>query len=179
MAGMKGQHSKLFVFVTALLVLGWATPALQAQLTTTQTIEGLVTDATGAVIPGANVTMTNVDTGVTSSVQTNETGNYRFSYVPVGNYDVTCELDGFKTNAARGIRVETSPPRYGGTSPWKSAMSPRRLRSRPAPSRSTPKTRRSPRRSTIAVSHSFRLTAVTLCSWPYWFPACSSDSARG
>ena len=93
--------------LAALLIVGWA-PNLQAQLSTTQTIEGLVTDATGAVIPGATVTMTNVDTGIVTTVTTNETGNYRFSYVPVGNYSVRCELGGFKTQSVSGVRVETT-----------------------------------------------------------------------
>ncbi len=93
--------------LAALLIVGWA-PNLQAQLSTTQTIEGLVTDATGAVIPGATVTMTNVDTGIVTTVTTNETGNYRFSYVPVGNYSVRCELGGFKTQSVSGVLVETT-----------------------------------------------------------------------
>ena len=102
------QLNRALRVVGAFLLLGLITMPLHSQLTTTQTIEGLVTDVTGAVIPGATVTMTNVDTGVTTNVDTNETGNYRFSYVAVGNYEVSCELDGFKTQSATGVRVETT-----------------------------------------------------------------------
>ena len=97
----------LALSLAALLIVAWALN-LHAQLSTTQTIEGLVTDATGAVIPGATVTMTNVDTGIVITVTTYETGNYRFSYVPVGSYSVRCELDGFKTQSVSGVRVETT-----------------------------------------------------------------------
>ena len=90
------------------VLLGLLTLPLYGQRTSTQTIEGLVSDATGAVIPGATVTMTNIDTGITTTVTTNETGNYRFSYVPVGNYTVRCELDGFKTQSMSGVRVATT-----------------------------------------------------------------------
>ena len=94
--------------LAALMLVGLSAPSLHAQRTSTQTIEGLVTDANGAVIPGATVTMANIDTGITTIVTTNETGNYRFSYVPVGNYSVRCELDGFKTQSVSGVRVETT-----------------------------------------------------------------------
>ncbi len=90
------------------VLLGLLTLPLYGQRTSTQAIEGLVTDATGAVISGATVTMTNIDTGITTTVTTNETGNYRFSYVPVGNYSVRCELDGFKTQSVSGVRVATT-----------------------------------------------------------------------
>ena len=63
-------------FIALVLLLGLLTLPLYGQRTSTQTIEGLVTDTTGAVIPGATVIMTNVDTGITTTVTTNETGNY-------------------------------------------------------------------------------------------------------
>jgi hypothetical protein len=75
---------------------------------TTQSVQGLVTDASGAVINGAAVTLTNVDTSVTRTTKTNETGNYSFPLVQVGNYDVKVEMQGFKSELARAIRVETA-----------------------------------------------------------------------
>ncbi len=82
--------------------------ALLLSQSTTQTIEGLVTDSTGAVIGGAKVTITNVATGVTNTVQTNATGGYTFALVPVGNYNVRVEMSGFKTDEVKGLRVETA-----------------------------------------------------------------------
>ena len=105
---LSNRRTESFSFVALVLLLGLLTLPLYGQRTSTQTIEGLVSDATGAAIPGATVTMTNVDTGITTTVTTNETGNYRFSYVPVGNYTVRCELDGFKTQSMSGVRVATT-----------------------------------------------------------------------
>ena len=67
------RKARLFTLIGLVVLLGLVTLPLHAQRTTTQTIEGLVSDATGAVIPGATVTMTNVDTGITTTVNTNET----------------------------------------------------------------------------------------------------------
>ncbi|MFN0171195.1 MAG: TonB-dependent receptor domain-containing protein [Bryobacteraceae bacterium] len=74
----------------------------------TQTIQGLVIDSSGAPVQGANVTIRNVDTGVERSLPTNETGLYSFQLVAVGNYQVRCEMQGFKTQVATGLRVETA-----------------------------------------------------------------------
>src|SRR6202163_1115236 len=75
---------------------------------TTQSIEGLVTDTSGAVIANAKVTITNTATVVTSTASSNTTGNYTFPLVPVGNYDVKAEMAGFKGEEVRGLRVETA-----------------------------------------------------------------------
>ena len=98
-------HRVLFALCVLPILLGLL-PSLYAQ-STTQTVQGLVVDSSGAVIPGAAVTLTNVATGVQQTVQTNETGNYTFTLVPVGSYEVRCESGGFKAEVARGVRVET------------------------------------------------------------------------
>ena len=54
----------------------------------TQSIQGLVTDSTGAFVAGANITTTNQETNVTQTVTSNETGNYTFPLLPVGDYSV-------------------------------------------------------------------------------------------
>jgi len=87
---------------------GLILPALVLAQSQTQSIQGLVTDASGAVVNGAKVTYRNEATGVTATVSTNETGNYSFQLVPVGNYEVKVEMQGFKSEAVRGLRVETA-----------------------------------------------------------------------
>lgn len=72
-----------------------------------QTIQGQVEDTSGAVIVGAKVTMTNLGTGISRSADTNAAGLYSFPLVQVGNYEVKVEIQGFKTETARNIRVET------------------------------------------------------------------------
>jgi hypothetical protein len=60
------------------------------------TVTGRVTDTSGAVTPGATVTVTNVATGVAATATTNETGSYTVPYLTPGNYTVTVELMGFR-----------------------------------------------------------------------------------
>src|SRR5436309_12692320 len=74
---------------------------------TTQSVQGLVTDTSGAIVPGATVTLTNAGTGVSRTVTTNESGNYSFPLIQVGNYDLKVEIAGFKTETIKNIRVET------------------------------------------------------------------------
>src|SRR6266508_5301491 len=59
------------------------------------TITGIVTDESGAVIPNARVTVTNIETKVTREAQTNGEGQYRVPYLSPGKYQVTVESQGF------------------------------------------------------------------------------------
>lgn len=75
---------------------------VQAQ-TTTGTVLGTVVDPSQAVLPGVTVMITNLDTGFARHVVTDAGGRYRADNLPVGNYEVKAELDGFKTSTRRGI----------------------------------------------------------------------------
>ena len=90
------------------LAIALIVPGILVGQSTTQSIEGLVTDTSSAIIADAKVTITNTAMGVTSTVLSNSTGNYTFPLVPVGNYDVKAEMGGFKTEEVRGLRVETA-----------------------------------------------------------------------
>jgi hypothetical protein len=59
-------------------------------------VQGFVLDPSGAAVAGASVTLHNVDTGVENVGKTSESGNYRFSSLPPGNYRVSAEAGGFK-----------------------------------------------------------------------------------
>lgn len=93
------------VRIAAVLVCGMAILFAQSA---TQSIQGLVTDSTGAVVGGAKVMVTNEGTGVSQNVVTNSSGYYNFPLLPVGNYDVRVEMQGFKTETVKGIRLETA-----------------------------------------------------------------------
>src|SRR5438067_7104520 len=69
-------------------------------------IVGTITDASGAIIPGVTITVTNVGTNQTRQVVTNEQGNYEVPLLPIGDYRVTAELPGFKTEVRQGITLE-------------------------------------------------------------------------
>jgi hypothetical protein len=69
------------------------------------TITGRVTDSSGAVVPGASVTVTNEGTKVPSATQTGGTGDYTVPFLQPGIYDVTVSKEGFTTNSQTGINV--------------------------------------------------------------------------
>ena len=79
--------------ILALLLMSLAA---QAQ-TVTATLEGRVSDATGAVLAKAAVKAVNNSTGFTRTATTSDTGDYQMPLLPVGTYTVTAELKGFKT----------------------------------------------------------------------------------
>jgi len=67
---------------------GWAQ-------TITGNIGGVVTDATGSVVPNAKVTATNVTNGFVFDTNTNETGSYNLRFLPIGKYKVAITAAGF------------------------------------------------------------------------------------
>ncbi|MGH9786532.1 MAG: carboxypeptidase regulatory-like domain-containing protein, partial [Terriglobia bacterium] len=71
----------------------------------TATILGVVRDATGAVVPGASLTATNLETGFTRTAASASDGSFRFAALPVGRYEVRGEHAGFQTQAQTGLRI--------------------------------------------------------------------------
>src|SRR5205809_5195917 len=72
---------------------------------TTGTISGTVTDSTGAVVPGVNVTLKSVEKGITRTVRTDEGGRYRAPELALGSYEITAEAAGFETVVRSGITL--------------------------------------------------------------------------
>jgi hypothetical protein len=85
------------------LFLGFASLGM-AQLDT-GTISGTVTDPSGAAVPGATVTIRNVETGVARNLLTNAVGRYDATALPVGMYEVRTSLTGFQTLVRSGITL--------------------------------------------------------------------------
>src|SRR5689334_7146616 len=73
-----------------------AAPRLAFAQVDRATVSGTVKDSAGAVVPGANVTVTNLATGVADTQQTTETGSYLVVNLIPGRYRVDVELSGFK-----------------------------------------------------------------------------------
>jgi len=71
-------------------------------------VVGTVTDASGAAIADAKVTVTSQETGLTRTVQTDDQGNFHFSELPVGAYAVTASKQGFRTETSKGVVVQVS-----------------------------------------------------------------------
>jgi len=89
--------------VRRIAILLGATGILHAQLSSTATISGSVADPTGAVIPSATVTVTDEATKVTTTQQTNSTGAFAFSGLPVDPYTLTISSTGFTPYKESGI----------------------------------------------------------------------------
>ena len=98
--------------MAAVLVTGilFATVVSAAAQPLTSRVEGTVQDETGAVIPGASVTMTKVDTGVARETATDERGLYLFPLVPAGTYTVQASAAGFTTTVVDDVRVALNAP---------------------------------------------------------------------
>ncbi len=102
------KHSPLALtlFVTLSLLLGGAT---RAQGTASR-VTGVVQDASGAVVEGATVTLTNEATNISLTTQTSSTGIYTFDSVQVGTYTVAVEMQGFKKFVSTGNSVNINQP---------------------------------------------------------------------
>ncbi len=77
-----------------------------AQAVDSQQITGVVSDPTGAVVPNAEITVTNEATGISVTLRTNESGNYDALNLPVGVYTVTAAAQGFKKTVIHGVTVD-------------------------------------------------------------------------
>ena len=95
----------------AVLTLGWlaaliisTSPALPQ---TRASLTGTVTDKSGGVVSQAKVELTNTATGLLYSTETHESGIYVFPTLTPGEYQLTCEVPGFKKIVRTGLTLET------------------------------------------------------------------------
>src|SRR5919106_1009490 len=82
--------------IVAVLLALIMTPAASAQ-TGLATVTGIVSDQSGAALPGLTVTATNKATNISYTGVTNEAGNYVITSVPIGTYVISAEMQGFKS----------------------------------------------------------------------------------
>src|SRR5262245_21703267 len=92
----------------AILALLLAFPLAAAAQVTTATIVGAISDPSGAILPGAQVTARNVDTGLTRTVITGEDGAYRIEFLPVGNYVLEVTANGLQKTTRSGIVLQVN-----------------------------------------------------------------------
>jgi hypothetical protein len=104
---MKLRFSVLVVF--ALLLASLTPTILRAQAV--GEITGTVTDATGAVVPGAMVTAINIATGVSQNTLSTSAGKYTLVRLPVGTYNLSAEAAGFKSAQATQVTLDVSQER--------------------------------------------------------------------
>ncbi len=99
-----GQHGSFRIAVGVVFIVFLAAAA-HAQVLS-GAVTGNVKDATGAVVPGTEIRLTNLETGMLRTVVSDQLGNYQFLLVPLGTYRLEASLGGFKTFQRAGILVE-------------------------------------------------------------------------
>jgi hypothetical protein len=93
-------------FLLALLLALAPLPSLAQQYS--GTISGIVTDPSGAAVPGATVTAINTGTNATVSTTTTDLGVYNFAQLPVGTYEIHVKASSFKEFVAKDVEVHVS-----------------------------------------------------------------------
>jgi hypothetical protein len=99
------MKSLLRVVSVSFLAIALLPHQLAAQQATAQ-IGGKVTDSSGAIIVGARVTLTNPNTGISHQAAANKDGEYLFTLVPIGSYDLKVEQAKFRTYEQKGITLD-------------------------------------------------------------------------
>ena len=97
-----GKSLSVLVFALALFTCGRLLAGVTAS------ISGTVTDPSGAVVAGATVTATNVETGVATTLTTNTQGFYSFQSLPLGNYTISVQQSGFKGYSQTGLVLDVN-----------------------------------------------------------------------
>jgi carboxypeptidase family protein/TonB-dependent receptor-like protein len=95
----------LYALTVAIVTPAFATPAAAQSQITTGVIDGTVVDASGAVIPGVDVEVRNVDTNFTRNLVTDQDGRFFALQLPPGRYTVTLKLSGFTTVVQESVIV--------------------------------------------------------------------------
>ena len=104
----KKSSTLLFVSIFAALLVAILSPRPASAQNLYASIRGTVTDTSGAALPGARVTATNVATGITTQVVTANEGTYVFVQLSIGDYDIKVEKEGFHTFAVAGIHLNVN-----------------------------------------------------------------------
>jgi hypothetical protein len=104
---MKPCSSRFASITTTIFALFFSASLLTAQVDT-GSITGTVRDASGAVVSGAKVTLTNEGTGIALSTQTGADGVYSFSPVRIGTYSLQASASGFKNEVQSHVVVDVS-----------------------------------------------------------------------
>ncbi|HEY0365772.1 MAG TPA: carboxypeptidase-like regulatory domain-containing protein, partial [Pyrinomonadaceae bacterium] len=102
------KTNRTLLICAALLFL---VPAVAVAQTVTGTLQGTVSDSRGAVVPGADVVVRNMETGQERNLKTGGEGTYLASFLPLGRYTVTASGPGFSKVAQENIQVTLNQTR--------------------------------------------------------------------
>jgi hypothetical protein len=99
---------KQFRCLVAVSVVMLTVSTLSRAQTITGSVNGTVTDSSGAVVPNATITAHNVDTGVDTTTTSNNTGDYNIRFLQIGHYTVTVSDAGFSTHTSPQFTLEVN-----------------------------------------------------------------------
>lgn len=100
---MKSQRRPFGAVITAILFAIFAISISGQEFR--GTITGTVTDPNGAIVPGAKVTIKNVETNIATTVTTNDSGAYTVPSLVPGMYSISVSNDGFKTSSRENVQI--------------------------------------------------------------------------
>ncbi len=95
-----------FAFTILFSLLVFCCPSRSSAQSTGGRVLGRIVDPTGAVVPGAKLTLTSTDSGAVQTVESSKSGDYIFISVPVGSYKLEAKMSGFQDFIADGIVVQ-------------------------------------------------------------------------
>src|SRR5215470_9478293 len=105
---VRREGIRLFKFVQVgwaiVLLIALGTSNIFAQVATAR-IVGVIRDTSGALMPGVSINIKHLDSGYTRTTVSNETGSYTVPLLPVGPYEITTEMPGFKQGVRKGINL--------------------------------------------------------------------------
>src|SRR5438128_2421285 len=93
---------RLGIAIVVLIALGTSLVFAQGS---TAAILGVVRDTSGALVPGVTITVRQTDSGLTRTIVSSENGGYNLPLLPVGPYEITTNMPGFKQDVRRGINL--------------------------------------------------------------------------
>src|SRR5499427_8574385 len=102
------MRNRIVAAISILALACLSTLNLSAQITATATLQGTVTDKSAAVIPNAQVKITNRSTGEARSSVSNSSGIYLFNLLPAGTYEVRVSVKGFATAVFENVELAVS-----------------------------------------------------------------------
>lgn len=99
------RSRKVVILLSTALVFSLVALYAPAQ-TVTGTLSGHITDPSGAIVPKVTVKALNESTGGVREAVTNDDGYFQINFVPIGTYDLTVSLTGFRTIDKQGVVIE-------------------------------------------------------------------------
>src|SRR5437762_6903208 len=99
-------QSKRFVPLSTIALLAFAILTAPVLAQSTGTIQGTVTDPSGAVVPNAQVTAINTGTNTTRVTQSDASGNYLLPAMPIGTYRIEVQASGMARQVVNGLVLE-------------------------------------------------------------------------